>query len=247
MSRPALALAALLTLAGCPDAEKPRLPPRDGALGKRRCPTEPSPKNAVVPVFKRPFDGDWPVLNLFDHVTPGDFRPFDDGAAQQSFCGLELLGLPEGFDGYAWGLATGTPVLSAADGEVVRAGLDEDTFCPLSGKAVRDQLSVQVRHDGLGGGGYLTVYRHLSKVGVQVGDSVKQGQRLGLSGRSGCTPEPALYFGVLRTTGTKTGKPTAVDPYGWQGQGKDPWEKHPKGTGSAYLWMEGEAPSLGGR
>jgi murein DD-endopeptidase MepM/ murein hydrolase activator NlpD len=245
--RAALALAAALALGGCTEKDKPKLPPRDGALGKRRCAVDPAPKNAVVPVFKRPFDGEWPIFNLFDHVTPGDYRPYDDKAVEQSFCGLDMLGLSEGYDGYAWGLPMGTPVLSAADGEVVQAGLDEDFFCPISRKTVKDQLSVHVLHDGLGGVGYVTIYRHLSKASVEVGDKVKQGQRLGLSGRTGCATEPVLYFGVLRTTGTPNRKPTPVDPYGWQGQGKDPWEQHPQGARSVYLWMEGEAPGLNGR
>jgi murein DD-endopeptidase MepM/ murein hydrolase activator NlpD len=245
--RAAFALAAALLFLSCTEKEKLKLPPRDGVLGKRRCTPDPTPKNTVVPVFKRPFDGDWPLFNLFDHVTPGDLRPDDDRAIEQSFCGLDMLGLSEGHAGYAWGLPTGTPVLSVADGEVVQAGVEDDFFCPLGRKTVKDQIAVQVLHDGLGGAGYLTLYRHLSKVSVALGDRVKQGQRLGLSGRTGCVTEPVLFFGVLRATGTKTGKPAPVDPYGWQGQGRDPWEQHPQGASSVYLWMEGEAPGLNGR
>ena len=32
-------------------------------------------------------------------------------------CGIDMLGLSEGFEGYAWGLPSGTPIMAVADGE----------------------------------------------------------------------------------------------------------------------------------
>ena len=52
---------------------------------------------------------------------------------------------------------------------------------------------------------------------------------------------------MLRLMGTKTGKPTSVDPYGWDGPRPDPWQQHEKGVQSYYLWIDGEAPKLAGR
>ena len=241
-------VALVATALGCPPKEeKTPPPPRDGVLGARRCNAEPGRKNPRVPVFDRPFDGEYPVYNLFDHVTPGIYMPYDPGNTELSYCGIDMLGLSEGYEGYGWGLPSGTPVLAVADGEVTHAGVDEKFFCPLLKKMVSDQVSVTVRHEGLGGIGYATIYRHLSRLSVKEGDKVQSGQRLGVSGDSGCATEAVFYLGVLRITGTKNGKPTSVDPYGWDGPRVDPWSTHSNGAPSVYLWKDGEAPSLGGR
>ena len=139
--------------------------------------------------------------------------------------------------------------MTVADGEVIHAGVDEELFCllPEFRRSVSDQLSVHVKHEGLAQLGFITIYQHLSRVDVKVGDRVTVGQRLGLSGKSGCAYEPVFYFGVVRLMGTKTGKPTLVDPYGWDGPRADPWAEAEKGTQSFYLWKDGEAPLLGGR
>jgi len=93
----------------------------------------------------------------------------------------------------------------------------------------------------------MTRYVHLSKVVVKVGDKVVAGQRLGLSGQSGCASEPLLYFEVRRLTGAKNGEAVVVDPYGWDGPGPDPWAQADRGAKSMYLWKPGEAPTLKGR
>lgn len=246
----ALLAAAVVLLSGCPkDDDKPALPPRDGPLGARRCSAEPGRKNPRKPVFSRPFQGEYPVFNLFDHQTPGEFKPFDSGNNELAYCGIDMLGLMEGFEGYSWGLPSGTPVSAVADGEVIHAGTDDEFFCllPEFRRSVSDQLSVHVKHEGLAGMGFITIYQHLSRVDVKVGDRVTEGQKIARSGRSGCATEPVFYFGVLRLMGTKSGKPTSVDPYGWDGPRADPWADKPKGAQSFYLWKDGEAPKLGGR
>jgi murein DD-endopeptidase MepM/ murein hydrolase activator NlpD len=234
----------------CPKDDKPLTgPPRDGPLGARQCSAEPGRKNPRRPVFSRPFDGDYPVYSLFDHQTPGEFKPVESSADELSYCGIDMLGLSEGYEGYAWGLPLGTPVLSVADGEVVHAGLDDDFFCvlPQFRRNIDNQLSVHVKHEGLAQIGYVTIYQHLKNVSVKVGDKVTAGQKLGTSGQSGCATEPLFYFGVLRLTGTKSGKATSVDPYGWDGPRADPWAQNDKGAQSYYLWRDGEAPKLNGR
>jgi murein DD-endopeptidase MepM/ murein hydrolase activator NlpD len=236
-----------LTLLACPSEEKKTpLPPRDAPLGARRCSSEPGRKNPRQPVFVRPFDGDFPVFNLFDHQTPGVFKPFDPGNSELSYCSIDMLGLTEGYEGYSWGLPTGTPIKAVADGEVIHAGADDDFFCvlPEFRRKVSDQLSVRVKHEALG---LVTIYQHLSNIEVKRGDKVTSGQRIGHSGKSGCASEPVFYFGVLKTTDTKTGAPTSVDPYGWDGPRADPWAQDDKGVPSVYLWKDGEAPRLGGR
>lgn len=245
MRRLVTALAGLL-LTGCPKEETRPPPTREGKLGVRRCTGQPGPKNVVLPVLQRPFDGHYPVLNLFDHELPlvVDLKPVVEGDRELTYCGLDALGLAEGFSGYAFEMPEGTPILAAADGEVLRAGPADPFSCVLTRKVVSTQNEVVVEHSTLGEIGFITRSLHLSKVTVKPGDKVVAGQRLGLSGHSGCATTDALTFQVLRMTGTRSGRPTAVDPYGWDGPQPDPWAEDERGAPSLYLWKPGEAPTL---
>ena len=84
-----------------------------------------------------------------------------------------------------------TPVASSAAGRVTFAGWSAGGWGNL----------VVVRHAG----GARTMYAHLSRVGVRVGQSVESGQRLGRVGSSGKSTGPHLHFEV-RVRGA------AVDP-----------------------------------
>jgi murein DD-endopeptidase MepM/ murein hydrolase activator NlpD len=91
---------------------------------------------------------------------------------------------------------TGTPVLASGPGTVVWAGWglfsgvegnDSDPY----GKAV------SIRHDfGYQGKPLYTVYAHMSKVDVTVGQHVDGGEQLGLVGDTGRTTGPHLHFEV---------------------------------------------------
>jgi hypothetical protein len=245
----AFTLACAFALSACPKEDSNKVPPRDAPLGARRCTALPGKKNVRKQIFQKPFDGEYPVFNMFDHETPGEFRPYSPDSAELAYCGFDMLGLSEGFEGYSWGLPIGTTIVSVADGEVVHAGFDDDFFCPLPEvrKKVTDQLSVHVKHVLKDKTELITIYQHLQKVLVKAGDKVEAGEELGRSGKSGCAIEPLFYFGVLKLNGTKTGKPVSLDPYGWDSTRTDPWAADPKGTQSFYLWEDGEAPRLEGR
>lgn len=85
--------------------------------------------------------------------------------------------------GIDYGVGIGTPVGSAAKGTVVQTG---------SGGAYGNFIII--RHPN----GMYTLYAHLSRVGVQVGQRVREGQRIGASGNTGNSKGPHLHFEVRK-------------------------------------------------
>ncbi len=78
----------------------------------------------------------------------------------------------------------GTPVHCSADGRVVRVERSE--------KGRGNEIAVEHK------GGYQTVYSHLDRIDVGVGQTVRQGARLGRVGQSGSCFAPCLHYEVLR-------------------------------------------------
>ena len=79
---------------------------------------------------------------------------------------------------------TGTPVLAVADGTVVLADWTQD-----------GGLTVAVQHAG----GYLSIYKHNSRLGRRVGDAVRAREAIALSGNTGrVTSGPHLHVEVWR-------------------------------------------------
>ncbi|MEU2058619.1 M23 family metallopeptidase [Streptomyces bungoensis] len=79
---------------------------------------------------------------------------------------------------------TGTPVKAVAAGTVVSAGW---------GGAYGNQVVLRLND------GHYAQYGHLSQLSVQAGQTVSEGQRLGLSGATGNVTGPHLHF-EIRTT-----------------------------------------------
>ena len=90
-------------------------------------------------------------------------------------------------------VAEGTPISAAASGKVIKVG-----------NLGNYGLAVVLEHAG----GITTWYGHNSKVTVRLGESVKQGQIIAMSGRSGLATGPHLDFRI------KIGDQT-VDPLEW--------------------------------
>jgi len=79
----------------------------------------------------------------------------------------------------------GTPVIACADGSVYRKG---------NTRGWKGDYYVLINHNGRPG-----FYAHLSKVYVGMGESLKRGQLIGLSGVDGRKFIPHLHFGVGRS------------------------------------------------
>lgn len=94
-----------------------------------------------------------------------------------------VKGTNEYHTGVDFGVPLGTEIKAAADGVVVQAGTNGGYG-----------NSISIDH----GGGMETLYGHLSKVLVSVGQKVKQGDIIGLSGSTGKSTGPHLHFEVRK-------------------------------------------------
>jgi murein DD-endopeptidase MepM/ murein hydrolase activator NlpD len=182
-----------------------------GILGYRH-----SAKAATTGGLTLPIAG-FSVGSWFDHTSPSGYGLGDnspsvmtryDGTTGWSYNGHS------GID-YPTGLVQGYSVVAVVDGLVTDAGWDTGGF----GYRVRLWNGTH---------GYSPLYGHLqSSPLVSEGQSVARGQLLGYSGNTGNSTGPHLRFGVYNS---QTGW-VPIDPYGWSGQGNDPWTYD-----QGYLW-----------
>jgi murein DD-endopeptidase MepM/ murein hydrolase activator NlpD len=111
--------------------------------------------------------------------------------------------------GIDYAMPVGTPVLAAADGVV-------DTVTTQANSSRSYGLYVVLKHEG-----FYTYYAHLSKSLVKVGDVVRQGQTIALSGGAkgapgaGSSTGPHLHFEVKKAKGS-----AGQDPKSWFGKAK---------------------------
>ncbi|MEX3100374.1 MULTISPECIES: M23 family metallopeptidase [unclassified Streptomyces] len=91
--------------------------------------------------------------------------------------------------GQDFAVPTGTAVVAAHSGTVVKAGPGGAGDGSAYGNAI------VIRHSS----GVYSQYAHLSRVGVKVGQKVSTGQKIGLSGSTGNSTGPHLHF-EIRTT-----------------------------------------------
>ncbi|WP_265530551.1 M23 family metallopeptidase [Sphingomicrobium marinum] len=77
---------------------------------------------------------------------------------------------------------SGTPILTTADGKVLRAGYNRGGYGNL----------IEVDH----GNGIVTRYAHLSKIQVAAGDTVRRGQQIGKMGSTGRSTGSHLHYEV---------------------------------------------------
>ena len=241
--RAALVASGLLLLAGATPAAAaaPRLPtqapvpyhrwsyPAQIPTGPIEDGTSPPLANAGSGFLTLPFTGPHFVTSVFDHCSPnyvpdGRVCRYDGvektagGFDDPDTAGKSYL-YYDGHDGWDYGLYY-EDVLASADGTVSFAGWDKPG-CATCGFG----QNVFIDH----GNGILTRYAHLLRVYVQEGQRVQRGQVIGMSGNTGSSTGEHLHWGVYLAAGR-----IPIDPYGWTGQGDDPW---PHDVGN--LWLGG--------
>lgn len=120
-------------------------------------------------------------------APPTFIKPINGGRLSSSFGGRKspTKGASSNHQGIDWAIATGSAVYASSGGKVTKAGW-----------AKGYGYVVYIQHPD----GRETRYGHLSKVLVSVGQSVRQGDKIALSGNSGVSTGPHLHF-ELRVNG----------------------------------------------
>lgn len=214
-----------------------------------------APLQAVTPFLYPPYPGIASQESIFDHSTPnytydnrivvysGDVAnkncpspappgvpPPQPGVCNAGQGGYWSYGLADwvyydGHDGVDFGISY-RPVYAAADADqVVYAGW----WDPQNHK-INLGIYVRLHHTN----GYNTYYGHMSSVAVQSCSApgctfVPHGEMLGISGTTGNSTGPHLHL-LVRNPANKS-----VDPYGWTGEGADPWvNNQPESLWVAY-------------
>ncbi|MDD4931521.1 MAG: peptidoglycan DD-metalloendopeptidase family protein [Candidatus Colwellbacteria bacterium] len=93
-------------------------------------------------------------------------------------------------NGNDYGMPVGTPLIAAADGKIFAVG--------NNGKYQYGKYIVIKHTDN-----FFTLYAHMSRQSVSVGESVKKGQVIGYSGNTGYSTGAHLHFGVYQSVELK--------------------------------------------
>lgn len=201
------------------------------------------PKRARTthPFLTPPFHAWTSIVSIFDHDSPN----FLNDGLTVSTTGAQAVPDPahhrtdfpaywsaalrqyldyDGHNGYDYDLFYQS-VYAAAAGKIIFAAL-EYPDAPEHGYG----NMVMIDHRN----GYVTLYGHFSKLMVKVGQKVRRGQKIGISGNTGHSTGPHLHFTVFHNC-------SPTDPYGWSGAGEDPLVSY-QGESSTYLWSR--APEI---
>lgn len=129
------------------------------------------------------------VIERGTKIPPNFIKPIYGGRITSYFGYRDrpnVAGATSNHQAVDWATAMGTPVMASCGGTVVKAG-----WVGSYGYAI------YIEHEG----GRQTRYAHLSKIQVTVGQKVKQGERIALSGSTGASTGPHVHF-EIRINGT---------------------------------------------
>ena len=128
-----------------------------------------------------------PVAKVVERGTkapPTYIKPISGGRMSSTFGRRKApkRGASTYHKGIDWAVPTGTSVCAARGGVIAKAGWGSGYgYC------------VFIQHDD----GVVTRYGHLSKILCKPGQSVKQGEKIALSGNTGVSTGPHLHFEIL--------------------------------------------------
>ncbi|MCZ9884155.1 peptidoglycan DD-metalloendopeptidase family protein [Arthrobacter sp. B2a2-09] len=115
---------------------------------------------------------------------------------------VETQGYNRVHKGVDYAASVGTPVFATENGRVSWSGPG------IAAPGVWGGNEIHVD----GGSGIQTWFAHLSSMAVKVGEMVRAGQQIALSGNTGITSGPHLHFGTFNG-----GWPNDIDPHGYLG------------------------------
>ncbi len=145
------------------------------------------------------------------HLIPKLRLPFPRGVVVQCTQGNNSAdghthSLPQNLHAldFANRVALDVPIVAAAAGTVAYV-VDDATEDPDSGAGYGNQ--VRVRHEY----GLFTLYSHLDRVDVKVGDTVAAGQQLGMMGKTGLAGDRHLHFSLHHGVVTSPGVPHTLE------------------------------------
>lgn len=144
-------------------------------------------KKTISPIhLSHPFQGNFPTTLAFGVSPPSaDIRKK-----------FEEWGIA-GHNGLDFGLPRGTDVVACDGGTVIQSGVNGDFG-----------ISVTVKHDW-----GISLYAHLQETNVFVGNHIKKGNIIGISGKSGAAFGPHLHFGIkLMNPDESNGYHGFIDP-----------------------------------
>lgn len=108
-----------------------------------------------------------------------------------------ILKTPQMHAGIDFGAPMGTPIYATGNGKVARVEFKTTGY----GK------NVVIDH----GYGYKTLYAHMSKVEVKVGDVVKRGEVIGKVGSTGLSTSPHVHYEVFKNGNRVDPAPYCLD------------------------------------
>lgn len=138
-----------------------------------------APAEAPMPAVAEPAG---PILRNISFQVPLNGYAINSRFGMRHMTAFGTTRMHEGVDIAA---PHGTPVLTTAEGEVVRTGFNAGGYGHF----------IEVRHPN----GLSSFYGHLSRVEVRAGDRLSGGERIGRVGSTGRSTGPHLHFEIRRS------------------------------------------------
>lgn len=124
------------------------------------------------------------MLGSIPAIQPVSNRTLDRVASGFGYRIDPIYKTPKMHTGIDFTAATGTPVYATGDGSIREAGYDNGGY----------GNNVLINH----GYGYQTLYAHMKKIKVRVGDRVRRGEVIGWIGSTGKSTGPHLHYEVIK-------------------------------------------------